>query len=470
MAKSLLSMATIGGKACLGPDRFDVIDPAVGRMFSSAPLCGETELEEAIASARKAQAKWSSSERNRRLALQACANTIKRNRNDLARLITREQGKPIQEAISEVSYAASIFEEYSKLEIPSRVLSQSEETRTLLLNRPFGIVGLITPWNFPIGTIAVKLAPALLAGNAVILKPSQHAPLSPLFLGKALNRALPSGILNTLSGFDELGAQIARHPAIRKLSVTGSTGTGRAVLSAASQEIKSVTLELGGNDPAIVLPDSDPTQIARELLDASWRNAGQVCSAIKRIYVHETIYESLSETLSIEMAHYKVGNGFADGVRIGPLTTAASKQKSDDYIASAYKSGAAILSYPHESGSTGNFISPKLVKYIAPDHPLVEEEQFSPILPLVSYRSIEEAIVWANRSNYGLSASVWTSNPQIGYDIAAQLECGRVGVNGHRRASASAPFGGFKQSGLGRELGQWGLCEMCETQVVNIFN
>lgn len=469
MAKSLLSMATIGGKPCLGENRFDVIDPATGEAFSSSPLCGQAELEDAISSAKKAQKSWAASERNRRLALQSCANSIIHNKKELARLITQEQGKPLAEAQTEVAYAAKVFSEYAELEIPSRVLASEGNSRTLLLNRPYGIVGLITPWNFPIGTIAVKLAPALLAGNAVILKPSPHAPLSPLLLGKSLNRVLPSGILNTLSGFNDLGQEIARHPDIRKLSVTGSTQTGKAVLAEAAAEVKSVTLELGGNDPAIVLPDVQPAKIAKELLDSAWRNSGQVCSAIKRIYVHESVYEPLSEALSEEMARFKVGNGFEEDVRIGPLTTKQAKRHAEELVASAYRSGAAILSYPNDCGSAGYFISPKLVKQISHDHALVSEEQFSPVLPIVPYKTIEQAIEWSNDSNYGLSASVWTSNPQIGYDVAAQLECGRVGVNGHRRASVPAPFGGFKQSGNGRELGIWGLSDMCELQVLNVF-
>lgn len=470
MAKSLLSMATIGGKPCIGENRFDVIDPATGQAFSSAPLCGQSDLEDAIASATKAQKSWAGSERLRRQALRSCANTIVRNQKSLARLITQEQGKPFAEAQSEVTYAANVFKEYAELEIPSRDLSNSRANRTLLLNKPFGIVGIITPWNFPIGTIAVKLAPALLAGNAVILKPSPHAPLSPLFLGKALNRALPSGILNTLSGFNDLGQHIARHPAIRKLSVTGSTHTGKAVLAEAASEIKSVTLELGGNDPAIVLPDAEVRKIAKDILESSWRNSGQVCSAIKRIYAHESIYEELTEALCEKMADFRVGNGFDINSRIGPLTTRQGKRAAEEMASNAYDAGAAILSYSQQNNPAGYFVSPKIVKNVSHDHTLVREEQFSPLLPVVSYSTIEDAITWANDSNYGLSASVWTSNTQVGFDIASQLECGRIGVNGHRRSSVSAPFGGFKQSGNGRELGIWGLNDMCELQVLNIFD
>lgn len=469
MAKSLLSAATIGGRTHQAEERFEVIDPAIGEPFSSAPLCGKPELNAAVIFAERAQKEWSKSERSRRASLMACSQAIARRKDEIAKLITREQGKPLAEATSEVTYAAEVFADYAAMEVPSCDLTGNDKSRTLLLNRPFGIVGLITPWNFPIGTAAVKLAPALLAGNAVILKPSPVAPLSPLLLGHILKAFLPAGIFNTLSGDKNLGEQIARHPKIRKLSVTGSIPTGQAILSDAAVELKSVTLELGGNDPAILLPDSDPQKIAASLLDSAWRNAGQVCSAIKRIYVHESRYQQLLTSLSGELGKYKVGNGLLPESRIGPLTTEYSKNRLLEIIEKAKHSGATFSNAQQNIPEQGYFLEPSIVSEIDPTHPLVIEEQFGPILPVVPYKTIEQAIEWSNATNYGLSASVWTSCPSVGYDIASQLECGRVGVNGHRRGKPAAPFGGFKHSGLGRELGTWGLAEMCESQVVNIF-
>ncbi len=465
----MLSMATIGGRTQDTEERFEVVNPATGEPLTTAPLCGAPELTAAVTFAKRIQPQWALSERNRRATLLACAHTITRRKEELAQLITLEQGKPIAEARSEVEYAVEVFTSYSKMEVPSKDLSNGDHNRTLLLNRPYGIVGLMTPWNFPIGTVAVKLAPALLAGNAVILKPSPIAPLSPLLLGRSLKEILPHGVLNTLSGDKSLGEQITRHPDIRKLSVTGSIPTGRAILTDAAAELKSVTLELGGNDPAIVLPDSDPEKIAKDLLDSAWRNAGQVCSAIKRVYVHESLYKKLTAALSLEMRKYKVGNGLDKGVRIGPLTTKYSLERLTELLDSARESGAKVASNPHSLEGSGYFMSPAIVSDIASDHPLVLEEQFGPILPIVPYKTVDEAIEWSNSTIYGLSASVWTSCPSVGYDVASKLECGRVGVNGHRRGKASAPFGGFKHSGLGRELGTWGLAEMCESQVVNIF-
>lgn len=462
-------MATIGGRTQDTEERFEVINPATGCPFATAPLCGAPELAAAVTFSKRAQPQWTQSERNRRGALLACSHAIARKQEELAKLITLEQGKPIAEARSEVAYAAEVFEAYSKMEVPSKDLTNGEKNRTLLLNRPYGIVGLITPWNFPIGTAAVKIAPALLAGNAVILKPSPVAPLSPLLLGRILKDLLPAGILNTLSGDKSLGEQITRHPEIRKLSVTGSIPTGQAILAEAATELKSVTLELGGNDPAILLPDCDPQKIAKDILESAWRNAGQVCSAIKRVYVHESIYQATVSALCLRMADYPVGSGNEPGARIGPLTTEYSKERLTDLVKNAQTEGAQITRSSSPLPEHGYFFAPAIVSEIRPDHPLVLEEQFGPVLPVVPYRNIDQAIEWSNATNYGLSASVWTTCPSVGYDIASKLECGRVGVNGHRRAKASAPFGGFKHSGLGRELGQWGLAEMCESQVVNIF-
>lgn len=470
MPKALLSMATIGGRTFEGNERFDVINPATGEVLTSAPKCSEEDLEHAIAFAQSSQPAWASNLKARREALASCASILFRNRRVLASIITHEQGKPINEALTEVDYAKSVFEQYASMPMPRQEFESQSQTRTVLLSRPFGIVGLITPWNFPVGTIAVKLAPALLAGNAVILKPSPVAPLSPLFLGKAFRRILPPGILNTISGEVELGKAIARHPKIRKLSVTGSIETGKAVLKTTAPEIKSVTLELGGNDPAIILPDVEPTTVAKDILDSAWRNAGQVCSAIKRVYVHELVYDATVEALKSEMKKYKVGDGMEAGTRIGPLTTKSIQSRTNDLLLSAIEAGAKVSYGTEELPKTGHFVSPAIVSDIPHDHPLVLEEQFAPVLPVVPYKTLEQAVSWANATNYGLSASVWTSNPSIGYDIAMQLECGRVGVNGHRRASPDAPFGGLKHSGLGRELGTWGLSEMCETQVLNIFD
>lgn len=462
-------MATIGGRVHEADDRFDVLNPATGELLATAPLCGAPELAAAVTFAKRVQPHWAESERNRRGALLECSRAIAQHLEEIALLITMEQGKPLQEARSEVAYAAEVFAYYAAMEVPSYDLTEEGASRTLLINRPFGIVGLITPWNFPIGTVAVKLAPALLAGNAVILKPSPVAPLSPLLLSRILKGLLPPGIINTLSGDKTLGEQIARHPDIRKLSVTGSIPTGRAILTEAAIELKSVTLELGGNDPAIVLPDSKPSEIAKKLLESAWRNAGQVCSAIKRIYVHESLYGELVDALVSEMKRYKVGSGLDEGVRIGPLSTEYSRTRLLDLVESARLSGAKIASVPHAFSGKGYFVEPMIVYDISPDHTLVLEEQFGPVLPVIAYQTIDQAIEWSNATNYGLSASVWTECPSVGYEVASKLECGRVGVNGHQRAKSPAPFGGFKHSGLGRELGKWGLEEMCESQVVNIF-
>ena len=456
--------------ADLRGDRFDIVDPATGLAFASAALCDEFELEEAVQAALIAQPKWASSLADRRNALGECAKLITRAQDALAHLITLEQGKPLVEARREVAYTAAQFSSHANLALPPELLGHDDRARTLLLQRPFGVVGVITPWNFPLGTAAVKLAPALLAGNAVILKPSHHAPLSALRLHELLGEVLPRGILHTLSGGDHLGALIARHPRIRKVSLTGSISTGRSVLADGVAELKSITLELGGNDPAIILPDANPRHIAQPLLAAAWRNAGQVCSAIKRVYVHETQFAPLLRTLQETAAGYAVGNGLLPTTRVGPLTTDEQRNRVNDLAARVVTAGGTLHVAGSCIGESGYFVQPAIATGVNDSHPLVSSEQFGPVLPILTYDNIADAITRANDSEFGLSASVWTKNQNLGYEVGCQLHCGRVGINAHQRSSIAAPFGGWKHSGLGRELGIWGVLAMCEAQVVNIFN
>lgn len=469
MAKDLLSTATIGGRSVPSTDTFDVFDPATSQPFASAPLCSKDQLDEAILVAEKAQVSWANSEIARRNALVNCAERMREASEQLATLITREQGKPIEEARSEVAYSITQFEQYAAMQIPSTVLSRDNRARTLLLQRPFGVVGLITPWNFPVGTASVKIAPALLAGNTVILKPSPVAPLAALFLGNILKQVLPPGVFNTLSGGPQLGIAMTEHPRIRKLSLTGSTETGKRLLASAAKEVKSVTLELGGNDPAIVLPDAPVDTVVSRVLDAAWRNTGQVCSAIKRVYVHDSIFDSFLKSLLSQVNQYTIGPGIVPGHRLGPLTLPNQPERLEYLVQLVNDSGGKIHRLDTTLPSSGHFFAPCIATEITHEHSLVQSEQFGPILPILRYSSIEQAIECANDSPFGLSASVWTANPNIGYEIGAQLECGRVGVNGHKRADSPAPFGGFKHSGIGRELGVWGLLEMTQSQVVNFF-
>lgn len=460
---------TIGARSSTGETRFDVVNPATGLAFDSAPICSEIQLEEAVQAALQAFPKWRRSEMARRNALMDCAQAIKRHLEELATLITTEQGKPISEARSEVAYAAGLFEQHASMPIPRTVLGADGPSRTLLVQRPIGVVGLITPWNFPVGTAAVKLAPALLMGNTVVLKPSPLAPLACLQMAKILRRYLPAGTLNAVSGGPELGALIASHPSIPKVSLTGSTGTGKAVMRLAAEELKCLTLELGGNDPAIILPDADPRQVAPCILDAAWRNAGQVCSAIKRVYVHESIAAPLVAALVEKAQAHRLGDGLLSSTTMGPLTTADQLDRMQRFAQAALDSGGAVSPACSPTPDAGYFFAPCIATGLGDAHPLVADEQFGPILPILTYRYIEDAIARSNDSTFGLSASVWTSNPNLGYEVAAQLECGRVGVNGHRRGDVHAPFGGVKRSGIGRELGEWGLLAMSESQVINVF-
>lgn len=444
-------------------------NPSTGVAFAQVRLGSEAELHQSIESAKKALPNWQRDLETRRRLLELCANDIGSNSEELAALIVGEQGKPIAEAREEVSYARSLFHEYATMELPDRLLGKTDHSQAFLRYQPIGIVGLLTPWNFPIATAAVKLAPALLMGNAVVFKPSERAPSAPMKLAMILAKRLPKGILSAFAGKDELGDAMACHPDIGKISVTGSIETGRRAMASASSNLKRLTLELGGNDPAIVLPDADPETVAKSIVSSAFRNAGQVCNSIKRLYVHRSIEDELCHRLRQEIENLKVGCGMDPSTDIGPLTLLSSLSRLDRLVKDALQNGGKLHCGGKRINRPGFFFEPTLISNLTNGMPLVDEEQFGPILPIISYSNYDHAIEMANRSPYGLSASVWTSNTNLGIEISHRLKCGRVGVNGHKRGDISAPFGGFKQSGIGRELGEWGLCGMAEMQVVNVF-
>src|SRR5262245_17930471 len=289
---------TIDGKAVRAEDGADVINPATGEVFAQAPTCTRPQLDTAMESAQAAFRSWSRDEAARRNALKKCAEALRAAAPDAGRLLTQEQGKPLAKAVGEVIGASVWFQVTAGLGIPVEVVQDDDKARIEVRRRPFGVVGAITPWNFPVMLAAWKIAPALLAGNTIVLKPSPFTPLSTLRLGEILRDVLPPGVLNVVSGGDELGAGITQHPAVRKVSFTGSVATGKRVAAAAAPDLKRVTLELGGNDAAIVLPDADPAAIAEKLFWGAFENSGQVCSAIKRIYVHEDSFAALRAELT----------------------------------------------------------------------------------------------------------------------------------------------------------------------------
>jgi acyl-CoA reductase-like NAD-dependent aldehyde dehydrogenase len=357
----------------------------------------------------------------------------------------------------------------AQIEIRDEVLTDDAQRRIELRYRPLGVVGIITPWNAPINLAAGPLVSALYTGNTVILKPSPYTPLTTLKLGELLQQILPAGVLNVLAGGDELGAWMTEHPGIDKISFTGSVATGKRVMASAAGTLKRLTLELGGNDAAIVLDDVDPNSIAPKLLFAAFVNCGQVCMAIKRIYVHEKIYDELCAALAAEARKMKVGDGLDAQTQMGPIQNRAQYERVVGLLADSKRRGARILAGGIVPEGPGYFVTPTVVADIADDSPLVREEQFGPIVPVMRFADVEEALRRANDTRYGLSGSVWSGDPERAAAVAARLEVGTAWVNQHRTTSATVPFGGAKESGIGRQYSVLGLKAYMEPRVLSVL-
>jgi acyl-CoA reductase-like NAD-dependent aldehyde dehydrogenase len=459
---------TIDGKAVASDQTFGVIDPSQGRVFAQAPECSRTQLDVAMESAAQAFATWRRDEALRRQALRACAAALRARAPELGRTLTKEQGKPLAKAVGEFLGAAAWFDITAGLEIPVEVVQDDDAKRVEVRRRPLGVVGAITPWNFPVILAVWKIAPALLAGNTVVIKPSPFTPLSTLALGEVLREVLPPGVLNVISGGDALGAWISTHPAVRKVSFTGSVETGKKVAAAAAPDLKRITLELGGNDPAIVLPDVAPARIADRLFWGAFENSGQVCSAIKRVYVHEDRYAELLAELAQRARTVVVGDGLEPGTQLGPINNRPQFERVCGLVADAVKAGARVAAGGGPAARDGYFFQPTILGDVAEGMRIVDEEQFGPALPVLTYRDVEEAVERANATMFGLSGSVWSSDPQRAAEIGARLECGTVWVNQHLDILPTAPFGGAKWSGIGVENGRWGLLGFTETLTLDI--
>jgi acyl-CoA reductase-like NAD-dependent aldehyde dehydrogenase len=459
----------IDGKLETSAARLDVINPATGEVFASCPKAGAVELDKAVAAARRAFRSWRATSYSERADLvRELAAALRDHQDALATLLTTEQGKPIGQSIAEVDRGAAQSEGMVAIQIPVETLIDDDDKHIELRYRPLGVVGIITPWNAPVNLALGPLVSALYTGNTVVLKPSPYTPLTTLRLGEILNDIFPAGVVNVLAGGDELGQAMTEHADIDKISFTGSVATGKKVLASAAGTLKRVTLELGGNDPAIVLDDADPKAIAKKLFFASFVNSGQVCMAIKRIYAHESVYDALCEALVEEARNAKLGSGLEPDTQLGPIQNKMQFDKVVDILEDTKKSGAKILVGGEVPDGPGYFFPPTLVVDIDESSRLVVEEQFGPIVPVLKYSDIEDAIARANNTRYGLSGSVWTSDTKRGEEIAARLEVGTAWVNQHRATSAFVPFGGAKESGYGRQYSILGLKAYMEPEVISV--
>ncbi|MCW2495145.1 MAG: Betaine-aldehyde dehydrogenase [Jatrophihabitans sp.] len=457
---------TIDGKSVAHIDDFDVINPSTGEAFAQAPDCDADQLDAAFDAAARAYGDWRTDLALRRETLNAAADAIVANAESLAQVLTLEQGRPVNQSVIELHASAAWFRYFAALDLPAEVIQDDATTYAEVTRKPIGVVAAITPWNFPLLLASWKLAPALLAGNTVVLKPSPYTPLATLALGAALRGVLPPGVLNVVSGRDPLGASMTEHPVPRKISFTGSIATGKRVAAAAAGDLKRVTLELGGNDPAILLDDIDPAAITEKLFQSAFGNNGQICSAIKRVYVHESRYDEVVEALTERVRAAVVGDGFLDGVELGPIQNAPQYERVSQLVASAISDGATATTGGRPMDRPGYFFEPTVLVGAADGTAIVDEEQFGPALPLIPFSRVEDVVAQANATNFGLGASVWGADTDRATSVATQLDSGSVWVNTHMAVAPNLPFGGAKWSGIGVENGPWGYAAFTELQLV----
>jgi acyl-CoA reductase-like NAD-dependent aldehyde dehydrogenase len=458
---------TIAGEAAPTEKTFDVVNPATGEPFAQAPDCTKAQLDAAFDAAAKASRDWKADEQARRDALNRAAEVLMGATAELAPTLTGEQGKPLSDAGIEVFASALWLQYFAGLEMPNQVIQDDETAFVEVARRPLGVVAAITPWNFPLVLAFWKIAPALLAGNTLVLKPSPFTPLTTLQVGQLLRDVFPPGVLNIVSGGDQLGAFMTEHPVPRKISFTGSVETGKKVALSAAPDLKRVTLELGGNDPAIVLDDADASMVATAIFAGAFNNNGQVCSAIKRVYVPEALYDDVVEGLAAHAKAIKVGDGTEEGVKLGPINNAPQYERVKELVADALSHGATAVTGGKAMDRPGYFFEPTILAGLSDGTRIVDEEQFGPALPVVPYRDLGDAVDRANATHFGLSGSVWSADADRAAAVAAQLECGTAWVNTHLALAPQQPFGGFKWSGIGVENGPWGLAEFSEFQVVH---
>ena len=468
MAKEYSNL--IGGEMVTNGAWMDVLNPATEEVIGKVPACGKDELDRAVAAAREAFKSWrKTSAEERQQAAQGIAAAIKENADELFRLLTAEQGKPHAQAQQEIYGAAGLAAAQSTLTLDD-VINQDDEERLSRTRRvPVGVVGGIVPWNFPIMMAIQKIVPALIAGCTIVLKPSPFTPLTTLRIAELIRDVVPAGTVNIITGEDSLGPLITEHPDIDKITFTGSTATGKKIMEGASRDLKRITLELGGNDASIVMPDADVEKVAEQLFWSTFSNAGQICVAAKRIYIHEDIYDELSQAIAAYARNVVVGDGSEQGTGVGPIQNKKQYERVLELIQDAKDNGYKfLLGGDTDPSGTGYFVPLTILDNPPEDARIVAEEQFGPVMPLMKFSTDEEVIERANNSEYGLAGAVWTKDTEKGVKIAEQLETGTVWVNEFLHLSPFAPFGGHKQSGFGAEYGIDGLKEFTYPQVITV--
>jgi acyl-CoA reductase-like NAD-dependent aldehyde dehydrogenase len=458
----------IDGQLRDGAATLAVINPATGRVFESCARADRAQVDEAIAAAKRSWAEWRGLDQSARGAcLTALADLVTQRADDLARLLTQEQGKPLAQARAEINSGLARLRFFAEQELPPVVLRDTDRELIVEHRRPLGVVAAITPWNFPFSLLIGKVAPALASGNTMVAKPAPTTPLTTCLLGELAADALPPGVLNIVVDDNDLGNYLTSHPDVAKVGFTGSTATGSKVMASAAPTLKRLTLELGGNDAALVLPDADVPTVAGKVFAGAMLNAGQVCLATKRVYVPRAVYEPFCDEIAKLAMAAVVGDGMDETTQIGPVQNRTQFEKVLAMIDRAKRDGEVIAGgTPLQSD--GYFIAPTIVTRVDDDDEIVREEQFGPVLPILAYDSIDDAVARINDSRYGLGATVWGADQEYATAVAAQIVAGTVWVNRLVELPPDIPFGGAKQSGIGRENGIEGMKEYTQVQIVSV--
>ncbi|KAF4918120.1 putative aldehyde dehydrogenase FUS7 [Colletotrichum viniferum] len=457
----------IDGKLETTPKTRHGLNPSTLEPLAEVPLSTAEDVDRAVQAARAAQEAWAETPyEERKKAVAKLGDLMEENLNEFAVMLSKEQGKPIGFAQFEISEAIKHFRGVPTLPFPEEVVSDDPDRRVITRYVPLGVAVGIVPWNFPILLAVGKICPALITGNAFILKPSPFTPYCDLKIVELAQQVFPPGVFQALSGDDNLGPWLTSHPGVDKVSFTGSTATGKRVMESCAKTLKRVTLELGGNDAAIVLPDVDIKAIAPKIVTLALYNSGQVCIAIKRIYIHESIYDELLTEMANVVNSFPVGDGQQEGTMLGPVQNQMQFERVKDLLKDIeeQKHKLAAGSTAPASNGKGYFITPTMVDNPPDNSRIVVEEPFGPVFPVLKWSDEKEVIQRANNTDMGLGASVWSKDLEKAQAIAKKLKAGNVWINTHLELQYDAPFGGHKQSGIGYEYGAGGLKAYCNAQ------
>ncbi|KJY82786.1 aldehyde dehydrogenase [Vibrio galatheae] len=451
-----------------------VVNPATSEIFATYNQGRSEHVDLAVEAADEAFKTWKALPDTERVEkINALASLLESNMPELIQLVTQETGKPINGlngvgSIMEVGASIAWTQYTGTLSLSNDLLEDSDAAHVEVVRQPLGVVASITPWNWPLMIAIWHVIPALRAGNTVVIKPSPLTPISTLRFVELANTILPPGVLNVVVGEGDVGQALTSHPKVSKIVFTGSTATGKHIMQSASSSLKRLTLELGGNDAGIVLPDADVDNIIEKLFTAAFHNNGQTCACLKRLYVHESIYDKVCQLLAERAKSVKVGNGLEEDIELGPLQNELQFNKVKQLVEQAVQDGARVLAGGQPIEGVGYFYQPTVLADVTNGMSIVDEEQFGPVLPIIKFSNVDQAIELANDSPYGLGASIWSSDVNQAQQIAQLIESGSVWINDHGAIQPNAPFGGLKQSGLGVEFGEYGLHEYVSLKTVKV--